>query len=260
MDLLKSDSILSKHFNGFQLFSITENKNLIAHNKDLLFTPASNIKLLTYLTCLNILDDSISSYKYKSTSDTIFIIPQGDPSFLNSNIDSNQLAFKFLMSQNKAIQIYKNTKHNISEFGPGWAWDDSQFSYQCPISFFPLHGNRVTFKPTQNLYNISVEPPFFLAQSQIIDTFNTFIKRDDFKNEFYINDRLIPKTYKIERPIYIIRSVVKKTTSGYLKSTCGKSLIKMIHIIGCLLKICPAIHYIKKFCSRVTIMSQTNCC
>ena len=209
VELIKSDTILSRHFNGFQLFNLTENKNLIAYNEDLLFTPASNIKLLTYLTCLHILEDSISSYKYKSTTDTIFIIPQGDPSFLNSNIDSSQLAFKFLLSQKKTVRILKNFQHDISALGTGWAWDDSQFSFQCAISFFPLFGNRVTFKSTHNLYDINIEPPYFKIHTLSSDTFNTFIKKDDFKTKFYINDRFIPKSYKVERPFITSNKLTK---------------------------------------------------
>ena len=215
--LIKSDSTLSKHFTGFQLFNLTRNENLISYNNNLLFTPPSNIKLLTYLTCLHILEDSISSYKFKSTSDTIFIIPQGDPSFLNSNIDSNQLAFKFLLSQDKAIRIYKNPKHKISALGTGWAWDDSQYSFQCPISFFPMYGNRVTFKPSQNIYDINIDPAFFYAHTQLSDTFNTFIIRDDFKNEFYINDKFIPKSYQAERPFISSDHLTKKQPHKILK-------------------------------------------
>jgi len=210
LTMLKGDSILSKHFTGFKLYDLSENKDLISHNEDFLFTPASNIKLLTYLTCLNVLGDSISSFKYNFTNDTLLIIPNGDPSFLNHEIDTLQRAFEFLKSQGQVIQIYNNSKNNVKPLGPGWAWEDSQYSYQSPMSFFPMYGNRVTFTPSSNFYNINVSPSYFKSRTVLKDTFNKFIKRDDFENVFYVNDKQIPKNYKVTRPFIVSENLTVK--------------------------------------------------
>jgi len=184
------------------LYDLSEKKNIIAYNEQLLFTPASNVKLLTYLTCLNILEDTITSFKYKSEHDTLFIIPQGDPSFLNDEIDIEQLGFKFIIAQNKNIQIIKNTLHSINALGlgSGWAWEDSQYGFQSPMSFFPLYGNRVRFTNEENSFYPNINPTYFRSKVIIGDSIHTFIKRNENKNIFYINDRLIPKSYTIDRP------------------------------------------------------------
>lgn len=224
---IQTDSILSKHFVGFQLFNLTTDKKIISYNDKLLFTPASNIKLLTYLTCLNILGDSLSTFKYKSNQDTVFILPQGDPSFLNNDLDSNQVAFKFLKSQNKIIQVYNDPRHNINAFGAGWAWDDSHYSYQSPMSFFPIYGNRVKFSSGPDIYNINVIPKYFKPLTINSDSFDTFIKRNDYENIFYVNTRMIPKKYTIERP-YINTS---KLTSELLKDTLHQD-VEVIEKVG----------------------------
>lgn len=108
------------------------------------FTPASNIKLLTFYAGLKMLEDSIPALKYVVKNDSLIFWGTGDPSFLYSELP-----------ESRVLRFLKNRKENLyylppvfteKHFGPGWAWDDYNSYYSVERSAFPIYGNYGVFE------------------------------------------------------------------------------------------------------------------
>jgi len=157
---LKKSEIFQNQFTGFALYDPSEGKYLKEKNADLLFTPASNTKILTAYAALTNLPDSLPSFFYRLIDDTIHLVPLGDPTFLHPDFSEQQLISKL---NQKPITLHM-PPDEISAYGPGWAWDDYQYSYQVERSWLPLYGNEVRIFKKDTLQII---PEFFTDYTQI---------------------------------------------------------------------------------------------
>lgn len=137
-----NSEINTQHHIGFLLKDLDNHKVVFEHNADKNFTAASNIKLLNFFVGLNMLGDSVPSFKYTIAGDSLLVWPMADPTFLHPHFKS-QKAFDFLKNSGKNIFIvsggYKGEK-----YGRGWAWDDYNESYQTEITEFPIYGNVIS--------------------------------------------------------------------------------------------------------------------
>lgn len=157
-------------------------KILFEENADLTFVPASNTKILSLYASLKTLGDSISTFKYFNRNDTLFVLGLGDPSFLHPDFP-----------ENKALNIFKNAKAIVisdqnwqqNALGYGWAWDDYNDYYQPEISSFPLYGNVVRAKKTNEGLGLS---PSFFENLKVESKFaGRNVVRDLRENSFSVN-------------------------------------------------------------------------
>jgi len=155
-DILKSSPVFSKHFTGFSLYDLNEEKLIASHNADMLFTPASNTKLLTMYIALRSFQDSIPGALVREKNRTIYVKPFGDPTFLHPSF-SSQRTFNFLKSYDSLVIIDDHKK--IKPYGPGWAWDDYAYSFQPQRTSWPIYGNVVRIKQYDS--SLVVMPDFF---------------------------------------------------------------------------------------------------
>lgn len=143
------------HFLGFLLFDPETKDTLYARNSQKYFTPASNTKIFTLYTALKLLPNSVPSLKYIQRNDTLFMEGTGDPSLLHPYFkDSTALTF---------LRGHENiafSPHNFYEekFGPGWAWEDYQYSYSPERSALPLYGNVAMIYKEDTLH---ISPDYF---------------------------------------------------------------------------------------------------
>lgn len=154
----------NQQFTGFLLIDIEKKDTLVDYNSEKYFTPASNTKIFTLFTALQMLPDSIPALKYITQNDTLFIEGTGDPTFLHNYFDNNVLNF---LNGHKNIVLYLNNGED-KKLGPGWAWDDYDYYYQPEKGSFPMYGNVVTL---HNTYKLNSIPPYF-KDSIIPITFN----------------------------------------------------------------------------------------
>ncbi|MCC7466803.1 MAG: D-alanyl-D-alanine carboxypeptidase [Saprospiraceae bacterium] len=134
----------SRAHSGFILMDAGSGKPLAALNAQHLFTPASNIKILTLASCLEILSDTLPGLKVARTEDQRWIIRgTGDPTFLHPNYQAWQQPFNWMKSQSAPIILQRQY---VPRFGPGWSWDDYLETYSTERSDFPFYGNMVEFK------------------------------------------------------------------------------------------------------------------
>jgi serine-type D-Ala-D-Ala carboxypeptidase/endopeptidase (penicillin-binding protein 4) len=142
--LLSAEKKLNDHV-GFMLYDPATKKSLVEYKAENYFTPASNIKIFTFYTALQILGDSIPALKYVERNDSIIFWGMGDPSFLYSNVSGNNKVIDFLASRPQKI-FFSQSNFNTDRFGPGWAWEDYNYSFSPERSPFPIYGNCLKFK------------------------------------------------------------------------------------------------------------------
>ena len=138
-----NSEIFDQSFTGFALYDLEKKKYIVEKNSKKYFTPASNIKLLTFYASLKELGDSIPGIKYFTTSDSLIFWGTGDPSFLNPNLPGSKV-LDFLKNSSKDLYL-TSLEGSISPLGSGWAWDDYNDAYSAERSKFPIYGNLVNF-------------------------------------------------------------------------------------------------------------------
>lgn len=138
-------------FTGLLVLNPKTNDTIFNYNANKYFTPASNTKIFTLYTAMQILPEKIPAFKYRIDKDTITIQGTGDPTFLHPFFqDSTALK----MAQNfKKVNLMLN---NLSDdkYGPGWAWEDYDTYFSPERSSFPMYGNVVTVNNQVNLQSI----------------------------------------------------------------------------------------------------------
>lgn len=128
---------------GFYLVDLASNKTLIDVNGAKFFTPASNTKIFTFYTSLRLLGDSISSFRYLQSGDSLIFQGLGDPSFLYKAAFDNGRVYEFL--KNHPSKLFFSSKNFQTEsLGTGWAWDDYNYDYSAERSAFPIYGNLIS--------------------------------------------------------------------------------------------------------------------
>lgn len=152
---------------GFMLYDPETKKELASFQSHQYFTPASNTKVLTLYTSLMVLGDSIPSIQYVIHGDSLIFRGMGDPSFLYNLAFDSQQSFNFLKSQNQKIFLSQQNFYSDA-LGPGWAWDDTQYTYSVERSALPLFGNF--FSVDRNGSSLKINPHQFSYELQFNDT------------------------------------------------------------------------------------------
>ncbi|MGB5553081.1 MAG: D-alanyl-D-alanine carboxypeptidase [Flavobacteriaceae bacterium] len=166
-------------FTGFVLVDPEKKDTLYKLNAQKYFTPASNTKIFTLFTALNMLPESIPTLVYINKNDTLFIQGTGDPTTLHPYFNDTT-AISFLKSQDRIALSLENFKDE--KYGPGWAWDDYPYYYQPERGSFPLYGNVVTL---HNEPERKVVPEYFI-DSVVPIAYHS--QRDAEKNTFYFSN------------------------------------------------------------------------
>ncbi len=147
--------IFSKAFTGFTLLDPATGKTLADFNGNHYFTPASNTKILTLATCLEVLGDSVPGLKtstYQYNGETIqYLRPTGDPTFLHPYFNNWQPVFQFLKNVDGPATLDLNGFHE-TRLGSGWSWDDYNEGYSAERSAMPIFGNVMTLQKKDSLW------------------------------------------------------------------------------------------------------------
>lgn len=177
-ELTQMEKDLKEH-TGFSLYDPGKKKSLIEYQSDKYFTPASNTKIFTLYTSLNVLGDSIQSIKYTQRGDSLIVWGMGDPSFLYKNTFDNGRVYNFL-STTPGRLFFSSTNFQTERLGPGWAWDDYSSNYSPERSPFPIYGNLIFIEKLPTGFNIR---PFFFNQhftlATVIHRFEEIVREQD---------------------------------------------------------------------------------
>ncbi len=205
-----NSKILTNQFTGFFLIDAATRDTLFDLNGQKYFTPASNTKIFTLFTGLNLISDSIPSFRYLVQNDTFFLEGTGDPTLLHPYFHDST-AIKFLAAHEN-IALYTNN-FKMPKYGPGWAWDDFAYYYQTERSGFPIYGNVNTIYHGDSLV---IVPSYFKEDVIDLDYINA---REESKNTFYYGSE---RKDTLEIPF--------RTDSTLTRILLGKAMVKKITI------------------------------
>ncbi|MCL6265482.1 D-alanyl-D-alanine carboxypeptidase [Flagellimonas myxillae] len=168
---------LNSSFHGLVVLNAETQKEIYNHNGHRYFTPASNVKIVTLYTGIQLLPEQVPALKYVSQNDTLYFEGTGDPTFLHPFFkDSTALG---LIQKHNVLYWHPN---NATEdrYGPGWAWEDFDTYFSPEKSTLPLFGNVVTLSSSPE---ILVSPKFFKDDVEIV---KQKFRRAEFENRFYL--------------------------------------------------------------------------
>jgi D-alanyl-D-alanine carboxypeptidase/D-alanyl-D-alanine-endopeptidase (penicillin-binding protein 4) len=135
---------------GLSLYDPNTSEFLLNHRSENLFIPASNTKVITLLSLINNLGDSIAFGKFYVQDSILSIWPLGDPSFLNPKYHQFvSIVEKIRKPEIKEVHIYKPEMDDI--YGKGWHWDDYAQGYQPTLSVMPVYSNKVIFSKVNGI-------------------------------------------------------------------------------------------------------------
>ncbi len=144
------------HFTGIMILDPEKQDTLLTINSNKFFTPASNTKLFTFYTALQLLPERIPVANYEYAGDTLVISGTGDPTQFHPYFQDSTL-YHFLKKHTGPIALYYD--HFYEEpFGAGWAWEDYDGAFAPERSALPLYGNVVALSLTDSL---NVSPRYF---------------------------------------------------------------------------------------------------
>lgn len=192
--LLGSDAVKGAHI-GIAIYNDTKGQWLAKYQSDHYFTPASNTKILATYLGLEFLGDSLPGWKMFENKDTIFLLPQGDPSFLHPEF-KYQPVVDLIKNTNKKVVITTNqVQDNFEMFGNGWAWNDYAEDYQPERSRMPIYGNVVHFYQSNKKLD-SIKPFYFFKDYVDLDKVEEKNwTRDITGNRFYTTSETNKRKY-----------------------------------------------------------------
>ena len=202
-------------FTGFALYDVEKKEFVLEQNSNKYFTPASNIKLLTFYAAINVLEDSIPGIRYVSTPDSLIFWGTGDPSFLNPNLPESRV-LNFLKSSPKDLYL-ANSPANIPPLGPGWAWDDYNDYYSAERSQFPVYGNVVNFKWNLGDSIPISKPKYFSEHIKRNNNPSHVIQRNVNSNTFDYNSAMLKENLEVDIPFKTSVELTAKLLSDTLQ-------------------------------------------
>jgi len=222
-------------FSGLAVFDPEENKMIYESYSNKYFTPASNIKLLTFYAGLKILEDSIPALKYVIKNDSLIFWGTGDPSFLNQDLPES-LVYQFLKNSKEKL-YYLHPVFTEAHFGPGWAWDDYNSYYSVERSAFPIYGNYVKFDFIPGFDIPKIFPSFFEDNLVIEPNASPRIIRDPaaniFRHKTFIGNKgfsqIVPFKYSPELFVKLLADTLKKPVEIIRQKTEGFSDPKTLY-------------------------------
>ncbi len=156
-EVIRLEEELKEH-TGFLVYDLVSKKNLVEHQSDRYFTPASNTKIFTFYSSLKLLGDSAIAIKYIQKEDSLIFWGVGDASFLYANVFDNGRLFDFLSNTSEKL-FFSGSNFQTETKGPGWAWDDYPYYYSAERSPLPIYGNLINIKKDSDRFYF--KPTYF---------------------------------------------------------------------------------------------------
>jgi D-alanyl-D-alanine carboxypeptidase/D-alanyl-D-alanine-endopeptidase (penicillin-binding protein 4) len=198
--IFNNSEIVKDHFTGFALYDQEKNRMVYELNSDKYFIPASNTKLFTFYTALEMLGDSIPGLRYISKGDSLIFWGTGDPSLLHTTLKSTKV-YNLLKNTNKKL-FYCPNNYKGDVYGSGWAWSDYNEYYQVEITSLPIQNNVIQVF-LDKTGKVQISPNYFkthLLQDTSFRPGSFTVRRALAENKFSYPVMTVPANYKQEIP------------------------------------------------------------
>ncbi len=176
---------------AISIFPLKSSKPIASYQAGHYMTPASNIKLLTFLAAIESFDSLPALYYYKKDSITHFK-STGYPLLLHPFYPDIGLASFF---NEKDSLVYHKPKSKLKKQGPGWSWDDYSYYYAAESSPFPIYGNTIQG------FREPIAPNFIPSIFETLPTLDSLannLKRERVINRFHYS----PKNWNAQDTLY----------------------------------------------------------
>ncbi|MGS2761057.1 D-alanyl-D-alanine carboxypeptidase [Sinomicrobium sp. M5D2P9] len=203
-----NDNFFDRQFTGFALYDPAKDKMIYTYQADKYFTPASNTKIFTLYTGLQLLPDSIPALHYAAIGDTLYIEGTGNPVFLHSYFKDRSV-LDFLEEREEPMALYSGNFYD-DRFGPGWSWGDYPYYYSPEKGAFPVYGNVLTVH--KNRGEIKAVPEYF--QNTLKGLAGSQRPREWRQNTFHIPQNLRDT---LEIPFILSPDLTRQLLSDTLK-------------------------------------------
>ncbi len=223
-DLFENSAINNNHHVGFSIKEMGADKMMFEKDADLYFTAASNTKLFTFYTALNMLGDSIPSFEYIIRKDSLILWPMADASFLHPDFKT-QKSFDFIKDSGKNIYLVSG-RYQGEKYGRGWSWDDFNDYYQTEINEMPIYGNSVNIS-ANHLGELQYSPDLPGLYLNELSTSNKVktVKRN-LNNNNWVLPLSVSPNYAQNLPLVLNKNLIENLLSDTLLAT--GSIIKPI--------------------------------
>ncbi|PZR39970.1 MAG: D-alanyl-D-alanine carboxypeptidase [Azospira oryzae] len=223
VSFLKKEIVLTekelKDHTGFMLYDPVAKKIIYEHQSGNYFTPASNTKIFTFYTALQILKDSVPALRYQVKNDSLIFWGTGDASFLYPEVNHNSKVVDFLSDSTKKL-FFSGSNFHTTAFGPGWAWDDYNDYYSAERSPFPIYGNRISIQSRLDDH-LTFSPVYFSNQvvnsPEIKSTME--IIRDEDSNQLTVYKGTQKREKKFNIPFQSGNDVLTELLADTLRKT-----------------------------------------
>ncbi|THD68028.1 D-alanyl-D-alanine carboxypeptidase [Robertkochia marina] len=194
------NDFFDNQFTGVFIFDPETGDTLFRHNADKYFTPASNTKIFTLYTAMELLPELLPQLQFQNTGDTLYIRGTGDPTLLHP-----------VFKEQKSLDLIKGfdtiywvaNRMDDTPLGPGWSWADYDAYYSAERSELPLYGN-VALAGRVTKDSAWITPSVFSTE---ITEEGPDYYRDQNANHFYIHTRKMEDTLEI--PFHTDTTTVK---------------------------------------------------
>lgn len=158
-------------------------------------TPASNVKLLTFLAAVEKFQRLPKGYYHKDSLGRTHFKSSGYPLLFHPKYPDTELVDWF--KKQKEI-VYHPAPAKLTPLGPGWSWDDFSYYYSAARSPLPLNGNVATLYPQQ------LKDTVFYKSNLLPVTIDTLatksFRREENRNHFTVNPKLVNPKDTLYRP------------------------------------------------------------
>lgn len=182
-DVLDTKPLAGAHV-GISIMDPATGKYWIQYQDDKFFMPASNTKIFTLFTGLQLLGDSLPGMRYTENDTAIYLQGTADPSFLHPDFTAQRV--KDLLTQTNKRIWYQPAVIKNKRFGPGWAWSDYADYYQPELNEWPMYGNVTRIKMQGSHYTMVPEYPTRSGEPLPNEV---LADREERENEFVLHFR-----------------------------------------------------------------------
>ncbi len=147
IDATLSDSLFPPANIGIKIVSLATGESLYELNPDMLFTPASNEKLLTSAAALVELG---KNFEFRTrvgvdrNTSRLFIKGSGDPLLSTADLDSLARVIKHNIPVDSVWTLVGDVSYfDDVSWGEGWMWDEEQEDYDMAISPLSVNANSI---------------------------------------------------------------------------------------------------------------------
>ena len=208
--IFKASEIVNNHYTGFALYDPAKNKMVYELDANKPAIPASNTKLITLYTALNMLGDSIPGLRYITKGDSLIFWGTGDPSMLHPDLKSTKV-YDFLKNSGK--KLFYSHSNASTDFVGSAVYTIAMVSLPVGVNTAQAYSGpdgKVQLKP--EFLNAYLKPDTSYHPSSFS------VRRDERTNTFSYPEMSIPANFR--QTVYLVPGA--KLTQQTLSEVLGK--------------------------------------